>query len=117
MILVNFSYRLGRCHTDLSMILFIKKPTAHCHGPSIDRISVIELKNKIKARAAISEEPTSTILFSELKSFSLDAAASLPKTATLQRTIRRRREALTTTNHQNPDELKKNNLSEKRRHN
>ncbi|CAF1105589.1 unnamed protein product [Adineta ricciae] len=93
----------GRCHTDPSMTIFIKRPTAHCHGPSIDQILVIEFKNKIKARAVISNEPTSTILFSELKSCSLDAAAPLPTMATLQRTIRRQREAPTSI----PDELKK----------
>ncbi|CAF1501616.1 unnamed protein product [Adineta ricciae] len=84
----------GRCHTDPSMTIFIKKPSAHCHGPSIDQIPVIELKNKIKARAVISEGPT-------------NAAAPLPKMATLQRTIRRQREAPTTMDNRISDELKK----------
>lgn len=89
------------------MSSIVSEPTEHCHGPNIDQIPVIELKNKIKTRALTSEEPTSNILYSEIKSFSLDAAGQLPRTDTLQRTIRRQRQTpKTNPDNQLPDHLK-----------
>ena len=89
------------------MNTILSEPTEHCHGPVIDQIPVIELKSKIKARALISEEPTSSILYSEIKSFPLDAAGQLPQTDTLQRTIRRQRQTpKTNPDNQLPDHLK-----------
>ena len=77
------------------------------HGPTIDKILVIKLKNKIKSPALTSEEPTSNILYSEIKSFPLDAAGQLPETYTLQRTIRRQRQTpKTNPDHRLPDHLK-----------
>ena len=89
------------------MNTILSEPTEHCHGPIIDQLPVIELKNKIKSRAVTSEEPTSNILYSELKSFSLDAAGQLPRTDTLQRTIRRQRQTpKTNPDNRLPDHLK-----------
>ena len=51
----------GRCHTNPSMDAILSGPTEHCHAPNLDRLPVIELKNKIKSRAADSEESSSTI--------------------------------------------------------
>ena len=91
----------GRCHTDPSMDAILSGPTEHCHAPNLDRLPVIELKNKIKSRAADSEESSSTILHTLIRSFPLDAAGQLPKTETLLRTIRRQRQADPT----DPDQL------------
>jgi hypothetical protein len=89
------------------MNTILSEPTEHCHGPIIDQLPVIELKNKTKSRALTSEEPTSNILYSELKSFPLDAAGQLPRTETLQKTIRRQRQTpKANPDNRLPDELK-----------
>ena len=75
------------------MDTIVSQPTEHCHAPNPDRAPIVELKNKIKCRAAASEEPSSTILHSALRSFPLDAAGQLPRSDTLLRTIRRQRQA------------------------
>ena len=106
-IFINFHHWLGRCQTDPNMNTILSEPTEHCHGPIIDQLPVIELKNKIKSRALTSEEPTSIILYSELKSFPLDAAGQLPRTETLQKTIRRQRQTpKANPDNRLPDELK-----------
>ncbi|CAF1476050.1 unnamed protein product, partial [Rotaria sordida] len=70
----------------------------HSHAPNLNKILVIKLQNNIKARAAISEELSSTILHSALRSFPLHSAGSLPKSDSLTRSIRRQRQI------QSPDE-------------
>jgi hypothetical protein len=75
------------------MDVIVSTPTEHCHAPNPDQIPVVELKNKIKSRAAICEEPSSTILHSALRSFPLYAVGKLPRSDTLLRTIRRQRQA------------------------
>lgn len=75
------------------MDAIVSGPTEHCHGPRPDQLPVVELKNKIKSRAVDNEEPTSTILFSSLRSFPLESAGQLPRNETLLRTIRRQRQA------------------------
>ncbi|CAF4816491.1 unnamed protein product [Rotaria socialis] len=52
----------SRCHTNLSMDTFLSQPTSHSHAPQLDRVPAIQLKNDIKARAVIADEPTSSIL-------------------------------------------------------
>ena len=74
------------------MDAILSAPTDHCHAPNLDRLPVVELKNKIKSRSADSEEPTSSILYSSMRSFPLESAGQLPRTDTLFRTIRRQRE-------------------------
>jgi hypothetical protein len=73
------------------MDTFLSQPTEHFHAPNPDRVPVIELKNEIKARAANSDEQSSSILHSVLRTYPLNAAGELPKTDTLMLTIRRQR--------------------------
>jgi hypothetical protein len=87
---------LGRCHTDPSMSSFLSGPTDHCHAPNLEKSHIVQLKTKIKSQAAHSEEPTSTVLYSAMRCFPLDAANQLPKTDSLMRTIRRQRQAVAT---------------------
>jgi hypothetical protein len=95
------------------MDAILSGPTEHCHASDLNRIPIIDLKNKIKTRAADSEEPTSTILHSALRSFPLDAAGRLPRNETLLRTIRRQREAEPTNPDKRlPDHLKQTDRGE-----
>ena len=55
-------FPVGRSHTNSSMGTFLSEPTAHNHVPNPERIPVIELRNLIKAYAAISNEPISSTL-------------------------------------------------------
>ena len=96
----NRDYK-GRCHTNSIMDAIVFGPTEHCHAPNHDRIPGVELRNQIKSRSGDSEEPSSVILHSAIRSFPLDSAGQLPKTETLLRTIRRQREAEAP----NPDNL------------
>ena len=82
----------GRCHTNSIMDAIVSGPTEHCHAPNHDRIPVVELRNQIKSRSGDSEEPSSVILHSAIRSFPLDSAGQLPNTETLLRTIRRQRQ-------------------------
>ncbi|CAF4523270.1 unnamed protein product, partial [Rotaria socialis] len=103
----------GRCHTSPSMDTVLSEPTEHCHAPNLGKIPVLELKNKIKSRAADSEEQSSTILHSVLRSFPLDSAGQLPKTDTLLRTIRRQRQAISVNaDNRLPDHLKQTDRGE-----
>ena len=75
------------------MDAILSGPTDHCHAPNLDLTPVVALKNKIISRAAETEEPSSTILHSVMRSFPLDSAGQLPKSDSLLRTIRRQRQA------------------------
>ena len=75
---------LARCHT---MDTFLSQPTLHCHAPNTDLVPSIQLKNDIKARAAITDEPTSSILHTALRTYPLCAAGQLPKNDALMLTI------------------------------
>ena len=89
------------------MDAILSGPTEHCHASDPNLFPVIDLKNKIKKRAADSEEPSSTILHSALRSFPLDSAGRLPRNDTLLRSIRRQREAEPTNlDKRLPDHLK-----------
>ncbi|CAF4480594.1 unnamed protein product, partial [Rotaria sp. Silwood2] len=81
----------ARCHTNLSMDAFISPPTSHSHAPQPDRVPVVQLKNEIKARATTTDESTSTILHSALRTFPLSAAGELPRNESLMLMIRRQR--------------------------
>jgi FLYWCH zinc finger domain len=91
----------GRCHTNPIMDAIVSGPTEHCHAPNHDHIPVVELRNQIKSRSADSEEPSSAILHTAIRSFPLDSSGQLPKTETLLRTIRRQRQGEAP----NPDNL------------
>ena len=73
------------------MDAFLSPPTQHEHAPNPDRIPVIELHNHVKARAVTSDEPSSSILFSALRTFPLSAAGELPRSDIILQTIRRQR--------------------------
>ena len=78
---------LARCHTNLSMDTFLSQPTTHCHAPNPDLVPSIELKNDIKARATTTDEPTSSVLHTALRTYPLSTAGQLPKNDTLMVTI------------------------------
>jgi hypothetical protein len=95
------------------MDAIVSGPTEHCHAPNPDQAPVLDLKNKIKARAADSEEPSSTILHSVMRSLPLDSAGQLPKSQTLLRTIRRQRQAVPAgPDNKLPDHLKQTDRGE-----
>lgn len=95
------------------MDAIVSGPTEHCHAPKPDLVSVLELKSKIKTRAAETEEFPSTILHSVIRSFPLDAAGQLPQNDTLLRTIRRQRPAPPMNNNdQLPDHVKQTDRGE-----
>lgn len=73
------------------MDTFLSQPTTHNHAPNPDRIPVIQLHNEVKQRAATTDEPTSSILNSALRTFPLRAAGELPRTDIVIQTIRRQR--------------------------
>ena len=73
------------------MDTFLSNPTAHCHAPNSDFIAAIQQKNNIKARAAKTEEQSSSILHSALRTYPISAVGALPKTEILMLTIRRQR--------------------------
>ncbi|CAF4141145.1 unnamed protein product, partial [Rotaria magnacalcarata] len=81
-----------RCHTNLSMDIFLSQPTDHNHVPNPECIALIELNNQIKAQAATSDESTSSILHSALRTFPLNAASELPRTEIIMQTICRQRQ-------------------------
>ena len=73
------------------MDVFVSHPTSHCHAPQPDRIPTIQLKNEIKTRAITTDESTSTILHSALRTYPLSAADELPQNEALMLMIRRQR--------------------------
>ncbi|CAF5163888.1 unnamed protein product, partial [Rotaria magnacalcarata] len=73
------------------MDAFVSQPTPHCHAPQPDRVPAIQLKNEIKARAATTDESTSTIIHSVLRTYPLSAAGQLPKNESLMLMIPRQR--------------------------
>ena len=73
------------------MDTFLLQPTFHSHAPQHDRIPVIEFKNEIKARAMMTDESTSSIPHSTLRTYPLSAPVKLPKTEALMIMIRRHR--------------------------
>lgn len=95
------------------MDTFLSQPTAHNHAPNPERIPVIELKNQIKARAINSDEPTSSILHSALRTFPLSATSELPRTEMIMQTIRRQRTTPSTGSDERlPEELRKTDRNE-----
>ena len=75
------------------MDAFLSHPTSHSHAPKPDQIPSIQLKGEIKARAAQTDESSSTILHSALCKYPLSAAGELPRSDALMLTIRRQRRA------------------------
>ena len=73
--------------------IFLPPPNAHCHTAKLDLVPALELKSEIKVPVAITDEPTSSILHTALRTYLLSAAGQLPKTDALMLTIRRQRTA------------------------
>ena len=73
------------------MDTFLSDPTTHNHAPDPERIPVIKLHNEVKQRAATTDEPTTSILHSALRTFPLSAAGELPRSDIIIQTIRRQR--------------------------
>ncbi|CAF3042829.1 unnamed protein product [Rotaria sp. Silwood2] len=71
------------------MDAFLSQPTSHSHAPHPDCIPAIQLKNEIKARTAMTDEPSSSILNSAIRTYPLSAAGELPSGDALMLTIRR----------------------------
>ena len=95
------------------MDVFLSQPTEHNHAPVPEKIPVIELTNSVKARAVVSDEPSSVILQSALRTFPLFAAVELPRTEMLLQTIRRQRTMPTAApGTQLPEELRKTDRGE-----
>ncbi len=69
----------------------LSEPTAHCHAPNLNELPFIKLQNEITVRAAKTDEASSNILYSALRSFPLNAADALPRNETLMRRICRQR--------------------------
>ncbi|CAM4983192.1 unnamed protein product [Rotaria socialis] len=90
------------------MDAFLSLPTSHCHAPQPDCVPAIKLKNEIKARAATTDESTSTIIHSALCTYPLSAAGQLPKNESLMLMIRRQRTTETVdANGRLPEKLRK----------
>ena len=90
------------------MDAFLSQPTSHNHAPNPDRILAIQLHNQVKQRAATTDETTSSILHSALRTFPLHAATQLPRTDIISQTIRRQRTTpATTSNDRLTEHLKK----------
>ena len=96
------------------MDTFLSQPTTHNHALNPDRIPAIKLHNQVKQRAAITtDEPTSSILHSALRTFPLSAVGELPRSDIIIQTIRRQRTtpAATPDGHL-PDDFKKTHRGE-----
>ena len=104
---------LARCHTNLSMDTFLSQPTDHNHVPNPERIAAIEFDNRIKTQAVTSDEPTSAILHSNLRTFLLNAASELPRTEVIIQAIHRQRHTPTAVSTNDlPDDLRKTDRGE-----
>ena len=75
------------------MDAFLSHPTSQSHAPKPDQSPATRLKGEIKARAALVDESSSTILHSALCKYPLSAAGEPPRSDTLMLTIRRQRTA------------------------
>ncbi|CAF2644946.1 unnamed protein product [Rotaria sp. Silwood2] len=80
--------RDSRCHANLSINAFLLPPTSHSHASPPDCIPAMQLKNDIKARAATTDESTSSVLHSALRTYPLSAVGALPRNEALMLMIR-----------------------------
>jgi hypothetical protein len=75
------------------MDMILSRPTDHCYAPNLSLARVLALKNKIRIRAAETEESSSNILHSVMRSFPSGFAGELPRGDSLLRTISRQRQS------------------------
>ena len=95
------------------MDAFLSQPTSHSHAPQPDRIPAIQLKDKIKTRAVMTDESTSSIVHSALRTYPLSAAGELPRNEALILMIRRQRTVETVdVDGRLPDKLRKTHRGE-----
>ena len=95
------------------MDAFLSQPTSHSHAPQPDRIPAIQLKDKIKTRAVMTDESTSSIVHSALRTYPLSAAGELPRNEALMLMIRRQRTVETVdVDGRLPDKLRKTHRGE-----
>ncbi|CAF1344010.1 unnamed protein product [Rotaria sordida] len=73
------------------MDAFLSQSTSHFHAPQPVRVPAIQLKNDIRARAATTDESSSSILHSALRAYPLSATVELPRNEALMLMIRRQR--------------------------
>ncbi|CAF0793861.1 unnamed protein product [Rotaria sordida] len=73
------------------MDAFLSQPISHSHAPQPDRVPAIQLKNDIKARASTTDESSSSIFHSTLRTHPLIAVGELPRNEALMPMIRRQR--------------------------
>ena len=71
------------------MDAFLSQPTSHSHAPQPDRIPAIQLKDEIKTRAVTTDESTSSIVHSALRTYPVSAAGELSRNEALMLMIRR----------------------------
>ncbi|CAF2081206.1 unnamed protein product [Rotaria magnacalcarata] len=82
------------------MDTILSESTEHCHVPNLGKLPALELKNKIRSRAADSEEQS-------------NSAGQLPQNDTLLTTIRRQRQAISVNaDNRRPDHLKRTDRDE-----
>ncbi|CAF5101086.1 unnamed protein product [Rotaria sp. Silwood1] len=90
------------------MDAFLSQPTSHGYAPQADRVPAIQLKNEIKARAATTDESSSSILHSALRTYPLSVAGQLPRSDALTLTVRQQCTAETVdANGHLPEKLRK----------
>ena len=95
------------------MDAFLSQPTSHSHAPQSDRIPAIQLKDEIKTRAVTTDESTSSIVHSALRTYPLSAAGELPRNEALMLMIRRQRTVETAdVDGRLPDKLRKTHRGE-----
>ena len=96
------------------MDTFLSQPTEHNHAPIPERVWAIQLTNQVKIRAQTSDESTSTILHSALRTLPLSAASELPRTEMIMQTIRRQRATPSAANKEErlPEVLRKTDRGE-----
>ena len=71
------------------MDTFISNPTMHNHTSNSNRIPAIQFHNQVKGNSAATDQPTSSVLYSALRTFPIQAVGELPKSENIIRTIRR----------------------------
>ncbi|KAL3855485.1 hypothetical protein ACJMK2_014693 [Sinanodonta woodiana] len=83
------SYK-GRCHTANRVIM---KPTSqHSHAASTGQLETARVRSTVKRRAEQTEEPARMIVQAAMGNLSRAAQATVPKTETIKRNIRRYRQ-------------------------
>ena len=90
------------------MDVFLSQPTSHSHAPQPNRITAIQLQDEIKTRAVMTDESTSSIVHSVLRTYPQSTAGELSRNEALILMIRRQRTVETVdVDGGSPDKLRK----------